>query len=63
MKDLAFHAGAAHPKDLPTLVAALCEHCAWLVTFNIRHTQPGHTEGTLLLSGEFVRHVRDLPAH
>jgi predicted nucleic acid-binding protein len=58
--DLARHAGAAHDKDLPILVAAVRERCPWLVTFNVRHFQPGHPEVTVLRPGEFVLQVRDL---
>jgi hypothetical protein len=58
--DLARHSGAAHPKDLPILVAAVREGCPWLVTFNTRHYQPGHPNVTVLRPGEFVLQVRDL---
>ena len=58
--DLARHAGAAHHKDLPMLVAAVRERGPWLVTFNTRHFQPGHASVTVLRSGEFVLQVRDL---
>ena len=58
--DLARHAGAAHPKDLPILAAAVREGCPWLVTFNTRHYQPGHDSVTVLRPGEFVLQVRDL---
>jgi hypothetical protein len=58
--DLARHAGSAHPKDLPILVAAVRERCPWLVTFNTRHYRPGHASVTVLRPGEFVLHIRDL---
>ena len=58
--DLARLAGAAHPKDLPILVAAVRERCPWLVTFNTRHFQPGHTSITVLQPGDFVLQIRDL---
>jgi len=58
--DLAHYAGAAHPKDLPILVAAVRERCPWLVTFNTRHFQPGHASVTVQRPGEFVLQVRDL---
>lgn len=61
--DLLPHAGLADPEDLPVLVAALREGCPWLVTFNIRHFQPGHASVTVLRPGEFVLRVRDLLAH
>lgn len=53
------YAGAADPKDLPILVAALREACPWLVTFNIRDYEPGHPTITVLQPGEFVLRVRD----
>lgn len=58
--DLQPHAGLADLKDLPILVAAIREGCPWLVTFNVRHFQPGHPDVTVLRPGEFVLHVRDL---
>lgn len=58
--DLARSAGVAHYKDLPILVAAARERCPWLVTFNVRHFQPGLADVTVLRPGEFVRQVRDL---
>jgi hypothetical protein len=61
--DLLPHAGLADVKDLPILVAALREKCPWLVTFNVRHFQPGHPDVTVLRPGEFVLRVRDLLAH
>ncbi len=61
--DLLPHAGLADPRDLPILVAAVREHCPWLVTFNVRHFQPGHPAVTVLRPGEFVLHVRALLAH
>jgi hypothetical protein len=57
------HTGSADPKDLPILVAALREGCPWLVTFNVRHFQPGHPDITVLRPGEFLSRVRDLLAH
>ena len=60
--DLAPHTGRAHPKDLPILLAALRENCAWLLTFNTRHYQPGHPDVTVLRPGEFILRVRDLLA-
>lgn len=58
--DLARYTGAAHRKDLPILVAAVRERCSWLVTFNVRHFEPGHADVAVLRPGEFVLHVRDL---
>jgi hypothetical protein len=53
------HIGQADPKGLPILVAAQCESCAWLVTFNVRHFQPGFDGMTVLQPGDFILHVRD----
>ena len=60
--DLEHYAGLAHPKDLPILVAARRENCPWLVTFNVRHFQPGHPDVVVLRPGEFLLRVRDLLA-
>ena len=60
--DLEPHSSLADPEDLPVLVAALREGCPWLVTFNVRHYQPGHPGVTVLRPGEFVLRVRDLLA-
>jgi hypothetical protein len=62
LADLVPLAGLADPKGLPILAAAVREQCAWLVTFNIRHFQPGHPSITVLRPGEFVLRVRDLLA-
>jgi hypothetical protein len=61
--DLLPHAGSADPEDLPILVAALREGCPWLVTFNVRHFQPGHLDITVLRPDKFISRVRDLLAH
>ena len=61
-EDLIPHVGAADPKDLPILVAAVRESCPWLVTFNLRHFQPGLPNVTVLRPGDFVLRVRDLLA-
>jgi len=58
--DLQPYAGLADPGDLPILVAALRENCPWLVTFNVRHFQPGHDGVVVLRPGEFLLRVRDL---
>jgi hypothetical protein len=60
VEDLVRYAGMAHPKDLPIVVAAVRERCPWLVTFNVRHFQPGHVDVTVLQPGDFVFQVRDL---
>jgi hypothetical protein len=57
--DLEPHRGLAHPKDLPILVAALRESCPWLVTFNLRHYQPGHHSVDVLRPGELLLRLRD----
>ncbi len=54
--------GKADPKDLPILVAALRENCPWLITFNMKHYQPGIPQVTVLRPGDFVVKVRDLLA-
>lgn len=61
--DLVPSADSADPKDLPILVAALREGCPWLVTFNVRHFQPGHPDVIALRPGEFLSRIRDLLAH
>ena len=61
--DLSPYSELADPKDLPILVAAMRESCPWLVTFNVRHLQPGHPDVDVLRPGEFLLRVRDLLAH
>ncbi len=51
--------GLADPKDLPILAAAVLAECPWLVTFNVRHYQPGHSTLKVVTPGEFVMHARD----
>jgi hypothetical protein len=63
LADLIPWAGCAHPKDVPILVAALQAECPWLVTFNVRHYEPGHPDLTVLKPGEFLQRVRDQLAH
>ncbi|MBU0495444.1 MAG: PIN domain-containing protein [Chloroflexi bacterium] len=58
--DLAAHVGLADPKDLPILVAARRAGCQWLVTFNVRHYQPGVPDVQVVRPGEFLLRVRDL---
>ena len=55
--------GLADPKDAPLLAAAVREACSWLVTFNVRHYQPGHPSVKVVRPGEFVQQVRGLLAH
>ena len=51
--------GLADYKGLPILVAAMLAECPWLVTFNVRHYQPGHPSVKVTTPGEFVMHARD----
>lgn len=60
--ELVPYAGRADPEDLPILVAAHREDCPWLVSFNLRHFQPGVSTVTVLRPGDFVLRVRDLLA-
>jgi hypothetical protein len=53
------HCGLADPPDLPILVAALREGCSWLITFNVRHCQPGHPAVAVLRPGDFLLWLRD----
>jgi predicted nucleic acid-binding protein len=57
--DLEPYRGLADPADLPILFAALREGCSWLVTFNVRHYQPGHPDVAVLRPGDFLLRVRD----
>ena len=61
--ELASYRGLADPKDTPILAAAVQAECPWLVTFNVRHFQPGHPTVTVARPGEFVQHVRALLAY
>lgn len=60
--DLAAFQGMADEKDLPILVTAVREQCPWLLTFNLRHFQPGHPEVMALNPGSFLTEVRYLLA-
>lgn len=62
-EQLAAYHGLADPKDTPILAAAVQAACPWLVTFNVRHFQPGHPTVTVARPGKFVQHVRALLAH
>jgi len=61
--DLLAYAGLAQAEDLPILVAALRENSPWLVTFNLRHYQPGHAKIRILQPGDLVLRVRDALVH
>jgi len=58
-EELSSYQGLADPKDLPILVAAVREKCAWLVSFNISDYQPGHPDVTVLRPGEFISRIRE----
>ena len=51
---------SADPKDLPILAVAVREKCAYLVTYNIRHYQPGVKEVSVLKPGDLTQRVRYL---
>ena len=53
---------AADPKDVPILVAAVHEGCVYLITYNIRHFQPGVESVTVLKPGDLAQRVRYLLA-
>lgn len=53
-------AKSADPKDLPILAVAVREKCAYLVTYNVRHYQPGVKEVTVLKPGDLTQRVRYL---
>jgi hypothetical protein len=61
--DLSAYIRLADPKVLPILTASLQANCVWLVTFNLRHYQPGHPLITVLRPGVFVLRVRELLAY
>ena len=61
--DLLPYIGLAQAEDLPILVAALRENCPWLVTFNLRHFQPEHSQVLILRPGDLVLRVRDALVH
>lgn len=52
--------GLADRKDLPILVTAIQHACPVLITFNVRHYQPGHHDVSILNPGEFIQRVRYL---
>ena len=54
------YTGLADPKDLPILVAAVQAECPWLVSFNIKHYQPGHPAVLTLQPGKLILRIRDL---
>jgi predicted nucleic acid-binding protein len=56
--ELAKYDGLADEKDLPILVAAVREQCAWLVTFNTGDYRPGHQDVTVCRPGAFLQEAR-----
>ncbi|MSP14043.1 MAG: PIN domain-containing protein [Chloroflexi bacterium] len=56
--DLIAFQGLADAIDLPILAAALRERCDWLLTFNLRHYQPGHPAIAIVRPGDFLQQVR-----
>ena len=58
--DIADYEGQADPKDLPILVAALKEECAYLLTFNVRHFTPSSPKITVQPPSGFLLTVRSL---
>ncbi len=62
-EDVATYARRADPKDLPLLVAALREQCPYLVTFNERDYEPGHSDVSVLRPGALVRQIRGRLTH
>lgn len=63
LADLDAYVGCAHTKDLSILVAAFQADCRWLVTFNVRHFQPGIPGIQVVRPGDFVLQVRSLFSH
>lgn len=59
-QDLVPYTGQADPKDLPILVAALREKCAYLLTFNVRHYPPAPSSIRVQRPGEFLLSIRNL---
>lgn len=50
--------GLADPKDIPILAAAVASQCRYLVTFNIRHFQPGHPDVNVVQPGTLLKEIR-----
>ena len=51
--------GLADPKDLPILVAAIRQRCAYLVTVNTRHYRPEAQAIRVEKPGDFLLHLRE----
>jgi predicted nucleic acid-binding protein len=58
--ELADYIGLANPEDLPILVTAIHQGCSLLVTFNVRHYQPGHPSIAILKPGDLILRIRYL---
>lgn len=56
--DLERFSGQANAEDLPILVAALREGCAYLLTFNVRHFHPYGDEISIQKPGDFILSIR-----
>ena len=56
--ECAAYTGEADPKDLPILVAALREHCPYLITFNTRHFFPQSAQILVQRPGSFMQTLR-----
>lgn len=54
------HSRQADPKNLPILATAVREQCPWLLTFNLRHYQPGYPNTAAIQPGAFLQQVRYL---
>ncbi|HBO34663.1 MAG TPA: hypothetical protein DD636_08030, partial [Anaerolineaceae bacterium] len=59
-EEVAALAGAADPKDLPILAAALSHQCQYLTIYNIKHFQPGVKTVAVLAPGDLVQRIRYL---
>ena len=57
--DLSVYAGQAAKEDLPILVAALREKCAYLLTFNTRHYYPRGNPIIIQRPGDFLFTLRE----
>jgi predicted nucleic acid-binding protein len=58
--ELADYIGLANPEDLPILVTAIHQGCSLLVTFNVRHYQPGHPSIAILKPGDLILRIRHM---
>ncbi len=58
LTDLTAYAGQADVEDVPILVAALREGCAYLLTFNDRHFRPTREQIVIQRPGDFIQAIR-----